>query len=175
MMLWMASSHFRVSNLTMRVPVMLEEKKDDQGSLSDGRKAGPNYVLDDQIGYKLRLANQRHLEIFSRHLPEMTPTQFSILVRLREVGEVSQNHLGRLIALDAATTKTVIDRLSKKQLVSTLPNRLDRRRVQISLTEAGAALVDHAIADAKRITKETTKNLTQIEKKTLMTLLDKLA
>ena len=46
------------------------------------------YQLDDQVGYKLRLANQRHLEIFSRHLPEVTPTQFSILVRLCEVGEV---------------------------------------------------------------------------------------
>ena len=37
------------------------------------------YRLDDQVGYKLRLASQRHLEIFSQHLSDITPTQFSIL------------------------------------------------------------------------------------------------
>ena len=74
-------------------------------------KTANDYQLDDQVGYKLRLASQRHLEIFSRHLPDMTPTQFSILVRLRDVGEVSQNQLGRLVAMDAATTKGVISRL----------------------------------------------------------------
>ncbi|MGA0912571.1 MAG: hypothetical protein ACO3RS_05485 [Candidatus Puniceispirillaceae bacterium] len=29
-----------------------------------------DYQLDDQVGYKLRLASQRHLEIFSRQLPD---------------------------------------------------------------------------------------------------------
>ncbi len=151
------------------------EIKDDDRSMPEPRETGPDYVLDDQIGYKLRIANQRHIEIFSRHLPEITPTQVSILVRLRQVGDTSQNHLGRLIALDAATTKAVIDRLLRKQLVNTTPSQVDRRRVQISLTDAGKILIDHAIERAKGITKETTSNLTQREKKTLLNLLDKLA
>ncbi|MDP4924741.1 MAG: hypothetical protein NWR44_02750, partial [Alphaproteobacteria bacterium] len=46
------------------------------------QKTANDYQLEVQVGYKLRLASQRHLEIFSRHLPDMTPTQFSILVRL---------------------------------------------------------------------------------------------
>ena len=52
-----------------------------------------DYVLEDQVGYLLRLASQRHSVIFQKHAIEnMTPTQFSTLVRVAEIGEVSQNH-----------------------------------------------------------------------------------
>ena len=33
-----------------------------------------DYALEQQIGFKLRLANQRHLEIFNRRMPDITPT-----------------------------------------------------------------------------------------------------
>ena len=41
-------------------------------SHSTVQKTANDYQLEDQVGYKLRLASQRHLEIFSRHLPDMT-------------------------------------------------------------------------------------------------------
>ena len=133
-----------------------------------------SYQLDDQVGYKLRLANQRHLEIFSRHLPEVTPTQFSILVRLCEVGEVSQNQLGRLVAMDAATTKGVITRLIDRGLVQSRQDGKDLRRLQISLTGEGQGVVRTAIEKAQAITKETTESLTSRELARLLTLLEKL-
>ena len=133
-----------------------------------------DYQLEDQVGYKLRLASQRHLEIFSRHLPDMTPTQFSILVRLRDVGEVSQNQLGRLVAMDAATTKGVIARLIDRGLVQSRQDGADLRRLQISLTPEGQTKVQAAIDKARLITKETTENLTKREVARLLTLLDKL-
>ena len=133
-----------------------------------------DYQLDDQVGYKLRLASQRHLEIFSRQLPDITPTQFSVLVRLREVGEVSQNQLGRLVAMDAATTKGVIARLMDRGLLRARQDTDDMRRLQISLTDLGQAAVEAAIITAKDITKETTERLTSREVARLLTLLDKL-
>jgi len=133
-----------------------------------------DYQLDDQVGYKLRLASQRHLEIFSRQLPDITPTQFSVLVRLREVGEVSQNQLGRLVAMDAATTKGVIARLMDRGLLRARQDMDDMRRLQISLTDVGQAAVEAAIITAKDITKETTERLTSREVARLLTLLDKL-
>jgi DNA-binding MarR family transcriptional regulator len=137
-------------------------------------KADNDYQLEDQVGYKLRLASQRHLEIFSRHLPDMTPTQFSILVRLREVGEVSQNQLGRLVAMDAATTKGVISRLIDRGLVRSRQDGADLRRLQISLTPEGQTKVQAAISQARIITTQTTENLTKRELARLLTLLDKL-
>ena len=138
------------------------------------RKTANDYQLEDQVGYKLRLASQRHLEIFSRHLPDMTPTQFSILVRLSDVGEVSQNQLGRLVAMDAATTKGVISRLIDLGLVQSRQDGADLRRLQISLTIEGQAKVQAAVDQAGIITKETTENLTKREVERLLTLLNKL-
>ena len=132
------------------------------------------YRLDDQVGYKLRLASQRHLEIFSQHLSEITPTQFSVLARLYEVGETSQNQLGRLVAMDAATTKGVITRLLDKNLVETRADPKDLRRLQISLTEAGRELTIDAIEKAQRITRETAANLNGRDLKRLLDLLDKI-
>src|ERR1035441_5001577 len=64
------------------------------------------YVLDDQVGFMLRVALQRHTSIFTTRMIEgLTQTQFAALAKLAEVGPCSQNHLGRLIYLDAATIK----------------------------------------------------------------------
>ena len=84
-----------------------------------GSEAGEEpYVLDDQIGYLLRLANQRHTLIFQEQaVLELTPTQFSAMVRLLDEGECSQNELGRRTAMDVATVKGVVDRLRAKGLV----------------------------------------------------------
>ena len=143
-------------------------------SHSTVQKTANDYQLEDQVGYKLRLASQRHLEIFSRHLPDMTPTQFSILVRLRDVGEVSQNQLGRLVAMYAATTKGVISRLIDRGLVQSRQDGADLRRLQISLTIEGQAKVQAAVDQAGIITKETAENLTKRELARLLALLDKL-
>ena len=142
--------------------------------LSFAQTQASTYQLDDQVGYKLRLASQRHLEIFSRHLPEMTPTQFSILVRLSEIGEVSQNQLGRLVAMDAATTKGVVTRLIDRGLVQSRQDGEDLRRLQISLTGEGQKVVKAAIEKAQAITSETTERLTPREVARLLALLDKL-
>ena len=76
------------------------------------RAARSEYRLDDQVGFLLRVAMQRHTSIFmSRIVKGLTQTQFAALAKLREVGPCSQNQLGRLIYLDAATTKGVVDRL----------------------------------------------------------------
>jgi len=133
-----------------------------------------SYQLEAQIGYKLRLANQRHLEIFSRLMTDFTPTQFSVLVRLHDVGAVSQNQLGRLVAMDAATTKGVVNRLVDKGLVQTRPDGTDMRRLVISLTDQGVAALAAVVPVAHRITAETTAKLTKREAARLCALLDKL-
>jgi DNA-binding MarR family transcriptional regulator len=143
----------------------------DDASLPDGLDG---YVLEDQIGFRLRLANQRHLEVFAATVSEVTPTQFATLVKLKEAGVLSQNHLGRLVAMDAATTKGVIDRLRKKGLVTTTPSTSDLRRLDVSLTAEGAAFVTGLIPVARGISAQTTQNLTARETTQLLALLQRL-
>ena len=133
------------------------------------------YRLDRQIGFLLRKANQRHLAIFAKHIPDLTPPQFAVLARLGEVGETSQNQLGQLVAMDAATVKGVIDRLRARGLVQLSEHESDRRRVVVDLSAEGRALVEALLEDAGRITDETTKPLTQRETATLLRLLARIS
>lgn len=135
----------------------------------------PDYVLDDQIGYLLRLAGQRHAAIFQAHISDgLTPTQFSTLIRISEHGQVSQNHLGRLAAMDVATIKGVVDRLKAKALVTAKPDPGDKRRSNICLTDKGTALIADLKADGLRITEKTLAPLSAGERKTLARLLRKI-
>lgn len=133
------------------------------------------YVLDDQIGYLMRLATQRHTAIFQEAMAEgLTPTQFSVLMRLGEVGPCSQNQLGRLAALDVATVKGVVDRLAGKGLVAAAPDPSDGRLRIVSLTEAGEALLPSLRTCGHRITEDTLSPLTARERETMLRILRKL-
>lgn len=133
------------------------------------------YRLDEQVGYILRRASQRHAAIFQSGAPDgLTPTQFAALVRLAEVGECSQNRLGRLTAMDVATIKGVVSRLEAKGLVRLGSDPEDRRRTVISLSMAGEALVADLHDAGRRITEETLAPLTPKERNTLIALLDRL-
>lgn len=133
------------------------------------------YVLDDQVGFLMRVAMQRHTSIFmSRMIDGLTQTQFAALAKLYEVGPCSQNHLGRLIYLDAATIKGVVDRLGVRGLVNALNDPTDRRRRAVALTERGSAVTEAATVVAAEITAATLEPLTAEERRTVVRLLKKL-
>lgn len=139
-------------------------------------KAGKNsreaYVLERQIGFLLRLANQRHAGIFQNIMPgRLTPTQFAALAKLHEAGACSQNHLGRMTAMDAATVKGVIDRLSAQGLVALKPDPQDRRRTAISLSKKGEKLITAALPGGFAVSEKTLEPLSVNERKTLVRLL----
>ncbi len=145
------------------------------GPAPGGAGAEPvEYRLDDQVGFLLRRAQQRHLSIFAREIPELTPTQFAAMAKAFELGQASQAELGRATAMDAATIKGVIDRLEARGLLATAPCGDDRRRVLVRLTDEGARLFDGLAARAKAITVATLAPLAPGERSTLLRLLRKL-
>ena len=106
--------------------------------------AAEAYRLTEQAGFNLRRANQRHVAIFSRHVAGLTPTQFAALARLYEHGSLSQNRLGRMTAMDSATIKGVVERLSSKNLVASRPDANDQRLRVVELTPEGRAAFETA-------------------------------
>lgn len=133
------------------------------------------YRLDDQVGYILRLASQRHSAIFQQHAVHgLTPTQFSVMIRLAECPNCSQNRLGRLTGMDVATIKGVVDRLRLKGFLILTPDPDDKRRTLISLSKKGADAIDQLRAMGHRVTQETLAPLTAAERKTFLRLLSKL-
>lgn len=139
-----------------------------------GDVAAAAYRLDEQVGFMLRRAQQRHLGIFGARIPELTSTQFAAVAKAFELGPVSQAELGRATAMDAATIKGVTDRLEARGLVQTAPCGDDRRRVLVRLTAEGARLFPDLARRAAEITAETLAPLTTAERARLLDLLGKL-
>jgi MarR family transcriptional regulator, lower aerobic nicotinate degradation pathway regulator len=134
-----------------------------------------DYRLQEQIGFVLRKAHQRHVSIFASHIGDLTPPQFAALAKLHDIGETSQNQLGQLIAMDAATVKGVIDRLKARGLVALSKHEGDKRRLLVSLTSQGRDAVLSLIPKAQTITEETLAPLSSKEAASLLKLLAKIA
>ena len=134
------------------------------------------YVLDDQVGFLLRVALQRHTAIFTtRMIGGLTQTKFAALAKLHETGPCSQNQLGRLIYLDAATIKGVVDRLAARGFLAAVADPKDRRRRAVTLTERGRQVTQAAQLVAAEITAATLVALSEDEQRAVVKMLRKLA
>ena len=99
----------------------------------------------------LRLA--RHLDLargsaFAEH--DLEGWGFDVLSALRREGAPYQLSPGQLVAQTLVTSGTMtnrVDRLVARGLVSRGPDPSDRRGVKVTLTTAGRAVVDSAMAD----------------------------
>ena len=139
------------------------------------QKNSSTYVLDEQVGFLMRLAAQRHAATFHRLAPfGLTPTQFAALVKLAERGPCSQNELGRRTAMDVATIKGVVDRLRKKGLVEPEADPNDKRRSILSISGDHADIVPSLYQAGHEISEETLKPLDAAERATFLELLKKL-
>lgn len=143
---------------------------------STSTPADDDYLLEAQVGHLLRRAHQRASAIFAAHFAEhrLTPTQYAALVKIHDEGEVSQNHLGRLTAMDPATMKGVIDRLDKRGLIASKPDPTDRRRTLWRLTDAAEELLAPAIEAGRAVTEATLAPLSPKERAALLALLARL-
>lgn len=142
--------------------------------MTDGAPNGA-YRLDEQIGFILRKANQRHLAIFAAGIGDLTPTQFAALAKLHECGPLSQIDLGRQTAMDAATIKGVIDRLRERSLVVSIADERDRRRLIVDLTPDGRSLFLERVCEAGAISQATLSPLDAGERQKLLELLGRIA
>jgi DNA-binding MarR family transcriptional regulator len=149
---------------------MKPEIKTAPASMPDG------YVLEDQVGHLIRRAHQRHTALFIAMIgdAQVTPTQYAALVKLYEMGELSQNHLGRLTAMDPATIQGVIRRLTGRKLISHRPDKNDKRRRCLSLTSSGREPVEQLLANGPKVSKATLDPLSPTEQQQFLALLKRI-
>jgi DNA-binding MarR family transcriptional regulator len=134
------------------------------------------YRIEDQVGYLLRRAHQRASSIFQSTIgdPNITPTQYSSMVKLHEYTELSQNLLGRLVGMDKATMQGVVRRLRDRGIVDSRPDPGDARRTLLSLTLEGQELVIKLLMNGPAVSRETLKPLTGPEQRQLIELLSRI-
>ncbi len=97
------------------------------------------------------------------------------MARLAELGPLSQNQLGRVTAMDAATIKGVVGRLVNRRLVVTAPSAEDRRRLIVDLTPEGRALFAEIRDRGLEASRQTLAPLSAAERERFLALLRQLA
>jgi len=144
--------------------------------VAHAEEAARAYRLEAQVGFRIRKVHQRATEIFHAVMGDLdlTPMQFAVLAKLDDLGQVSQNQLGRLVAMDPATIFGVVGRLMKRGLVAQRPDPEDARLALIELTGEGRALVVRAKAIGAEVSRRTLAPLSPSEAETLLALLARL-
>jgi DNA-binding MarR family transcriptional regulator len=134
------------------------------------------FLLEGHVGFLLRKAHQRHASIFLEKACKagLTPTQFAALCKMVELGRVTQNHLGRLVAMDPATIQGVVRRLTARGLIARTNDPMDRRTAVLAPTDAGLALIGGAVACARRAHEAALAPLSPKEQRVFLALLNKM-
>lgn len=134
------------------------------------------YRLDASAGHLLRRAHQRYQTTFLDAAAGLglTGPQFALLLRLAETGRATQNHLGRLAAMDSATAQGVVRRLCARNLLRATGDPLDRRTRILTLTEEGNALLAAAQQAGRRANEALLAPLDPTERAHLLALLRRL-
>jgi MarR family transcriptional regulator, lower aerobic nicotinate degradation pathway regulator len=160
----------------MDILAVMTHMKSLKPRVEDGRSID-DYRVEEHIGHLLRRAHQRASSIFQSYMGhvQITPTQFAALTKLRDEGELSQNHLGRLTAMDPATIQGVTRRLIDRGLVQIRPDETDKRRMLLRLTDAGLQLTEDIIPFGFDITDDTLEPLSVEEQELFLRLLTKIS
>ena len=129
--------------------------------------------LDDRVGHLLRRAYQKASGNLARRLRDsgLTVPRYAVLHRLREYGAVSQNRLGRLVAMEPGNIHDIVRSLKSDHLVKTRDDPNDNRRRLVELTDDGVALIDQLIVANDEASRETLANLSRAEQDLLKSLL----
>lgn len=135
-----------------------------------------NFHVEDHVGFVLRRAHQRHVALFTAALAhvEITPTQFTALLKTVQARRVTQNLLGRQAAMDPATIQGVVRRLIARGLIRRSCDPLDRRTAVLEPTEAGVALITDVVACAQQAHEAALAPLSPKERADLLHLLRKI-
>ncbi len=134
------------------------------------------FLLEGHVGFLLRKAHQRHAAIFLEKASKdgLTPTQFAALCKMVECGRVTQNHLGRMVAMDPATIQGVVRRLTASGLIARTNDPMDRRTAVLAPTDAGLALIGDAVACARHAHDTALAPLSGEEQRLFLALLHKM-
>lgn len=142
----------------------------DQASPEEG-----TYLVEEQIGFLLRLAFQYHTAIFMSHMvADLTQTQYATLSRIHRCLECSQADLVGGLELDSATINGVVSRMRARGLLAIAADPSDRRRQFLSLTAKGKKVMEQAESVGREVSEKTLELLTPTEQARLIQLLHKM-
>jgi MarR family transcriptional regulator, lower aerobic nicotinate degradation pathway regulator len=155
----------------------MRDEQEAAAAMADPAPPPSGYSLDASAGHMLRRAHQRYQSMFQECAMGLglTGPQFAALLRLSEMGRVTQNHLGRLAAMDSATVQGVVRRLLVRGLVHATADPQDRRIRILTITPEGAELLRAAQEAGRRANESVLAPLSPAERQLLLGMLRRVA
>ena len=134
------------------------------------------YDLSTHPAHMIRRAHQRATFYFQQVMngQDLTPTQHAALATLLKHGELSQNHLGRLTAMDPSTISIVVRKLLKSGFIERRGSKKDQRLAMIRLTEEGTRFSIARLADSMEVARRVLAPLSAAEQRMLIDLLHRI-
>lgn len=136
-----------------------------------------HYQFSEQIGHLLRRAYQRHTAIFQQVVPDsqLTAAQFVVLCAVRDAGPCEIGRIVQATAIDESSVRGIVERLKWRSLLAVEHEPGDTRHMAISLTPAGAELIEKTVPFAQQISERTFGTLDAAERSALIGLLRKIS
>jgi DNA-binding MarR family transcriptional regulator len=129
------------------------------------------------IGSLLRRVYQRNQSIWQALCidDQVTSVQANALYVLAQMGPCSLTKLGAGAAMDPATTRGVVERLSRRGMIRLSGDEADRRKVIVDIEDSGRAFLKAMEPILDRIADETLRPLNVAERVALEYLLRTIA
>jgi DNA-binding MarR family transcriptional regulator len=115
-------------------------------------------ILNGQVSSTI---NRKLVNDFKKHNIDLTPEQWTALLKLWEGDGITQQQICNATYKDKPSMTRLLTQLEKKNLVVRIPSKEDRRTNLIYLTHAGKELEAEAKDVAKQTLKQTLKGLTK--------------
>ncbi len=134
-------------------------------------------ILPELLGYQLRRAQLGVFQHFAGALSDwnITPGQVGLLVLVSRNPGISQTALARAVGVERSTLGEAVDRLIKRRLLVRKPAPRDRRSYALRLSASGKRFLDDLIPRVFAHEDDAAGHLSPEERKTLISLLRRLA
>ncbi|MHA7967059.1 MarR family transcriptional regulator [Paenibacillus sp. CAU 1782] len=124
-----------------------------------------NFVVERKMGSMLR-------ELMPE---ELTVDQFKMLRYLRHTGSCTSTELAEIFCVAKSSITAIVSKLSDKGLIERLPERSDRRVINLELTEEGARICQLMEEQVQRVLLEIINNFALEEATVFIETYEKLA
>jgi DNA-binding MarR family transcriptional regulator len=91
------------------------------------------------IRYTMRAFTRILQDVAAQH--SITAAEFRILRTLSDRATITQVELAHLAAMDRPYAASIVKQLTSRGFVKSIPNKVDRRRMDLRLTERGLKLI----------------------------------
>lgn len=123
-----------------------------------------------KVAMRIRAAFEERFQEFG-----LVGPQLGMLIIVREDGPITQNELGKYMAIDKATMVRLIDQLEERKLLTRTQSKQDRRANHLQITKAGEQMIVKMDEARKKCEEEVFAPLSKAEREQLSALLQKLA